>query len=286
MKNSFTSAKRGGYFYTATLLLFLAVSFFARILLGVFSAGKTVSIVVVSLVSVAAFIVSAVLYADKDARKLKIIKFAPVYLLPTVLLAVGMVFGLGFLNTIISHGVERIGGKVADIDVPIDNAFQFALFSAVLCVLPAIAEEIFFRGVLLDALSDTHVFLRVVTVALCFSLYHGNVSQLAYQFVYGVGLCVLTLKAKSVLPAMIAHFSNNFFALSTYYFNIGIDLFNPIFIVCGAAALGLCALFTAFYKKGGACVSGGERIREFYIPFGIVGVIASLLVILLSVIPL
>ena len=286
MLNNLIGAKRGGYIYTATLLLFLAVSFFARLMLGVFGAGKTLSVIIASLVSAAAFLSSAFYCSEKDVKKLKITKFSPVYILPTIFLTVGMTLGLGFLNTLVARGVASMGGKVADINIPTGNAFYFVLFSVVLCLLPAIAEELFFRGVLLDSLSDTHVILRVITVALCFSLYHGNVSQLAYQFVYGAGLCFLTLKAKSVIPAMIAHFCNNFFALTTYYFNIDIDLFNPILIVIGAVLLILFAIFTALYRKGDVAINGGERIKEFYIPFGIVGIAASILIIVLSAIPL
>ena len=269
----FNNAKRGGFIYSATLLLFLAVSLIGQIALELAMSKGTVFFAVNSLFSVFAFAVSITVYSKNNVKILNLHKCSYVYVLPVFALALGMLLGLGFLNSVVADGVKSVGGNISDVNIPLETPFQYVLFSVILCVLPAVAEELFFRGVLLDSLSETGNIPRVVAVALCFALYHGNAAQLAYQFVYGVGLCVLTLKAKSVIPAIFAHFINNFAVLSLEYFKMPVDLFNPFVIAAGIAWLSFFALFMVFYRKEGIRKRIGRMsIKDFYLPFGIFGI--------------
>ncbi len=287
MEGSFYGAKRGGFIFTATLLLFLAVALVSRAILSALNASDVVSYTVNSVLTFAVFIVVVGLSAKKSIKTVYIRKCAYVHLFSAVLLAFGMLLGLGFVNLIVSDGVKSLGGTISEPQIPLDNAFQFVLFSVVLCLLPAIGEELFFRGVMAESLSKAGKVSGVFTVALCFALYHGNAAQLIYQFVYGLGLGVLALKARSVVPTIVAHFINNFAVLAIEYFKIPLDLFSPITISVGAVLLIIFAVIM-FVPRYNLTSSNAEResIKEFYIPFGLIGVLAAALMVILSALPI
>ena len=267
----------------------MAASLVVKSVLAVFHASETVFCAASASVSAAAFVFAAGFYAKKRGGILYLRKFSPVYVLPSVLLAAGMFLGLGFLNGLIADGVESIGGNVSKTIIPLDTPFRYVLFTVVLCVLPAIAEELFFRGVLAECLSKTGQTAGVMTVALCFALYHGNLTQFLYQFVYGLGLGFLTLKARSLIPAVIAHFINNFAVLTVEYSGAFIDLYNPIIVAAGAICIAGFIAFTFFYGKKSdvnpADCGKTESVKDFYIPFGIFGIVAFALAAVWSALP-
>ena len=287
MTENFNNAKSGGFIYTVTLILFLIISLVGRTVLTALNVSDTAYYAVSSLFSVSAFLCAACFYARFNREKRFFTKFAPVYVVPSVLLAAGMFLGLGFLNSLVAEGVKSVGGVVSDVKIPLDTPFQYVLFTVLLCVFPAIAEEIFFRGILTESLSGVNKTAGVFTVALCFALYHGSVAQLFYQFIYGLGLGFLTLKAKSIIPAIIAHFTNNFTVLSFTYFNVSVDLTNTVLIIVGSALLVNFVLFLIFYgDKPVSPQANTESVKDFYIPFGIIGVAVTVLLIVLSALPI
>ena len=140
-------------------------------------------------------------------------KFNPLYIIPAILLAIGMLLGLGFLNNLIANTVLSLGGKVYYTDVKMTNFGEFILLVLTLAILPAVFEESLFRGLMLDGVKAMTTPIAICTISLCFSLYHGNIAQFVYQLIYGVGLSVLAYFSKSILPSITAHFINNFFIL-------------------------------------------------------------------------
>lgn len=290
MESYVKGAKRGGFIYTATLLLYLAVALIGRTVLNLAGASGTVLYAVSSLFPMAVFIGASIFSAGKNPKMPYMRKFSYKYVLPIFLLAFGMLMGLGFVNLSVAEGVKSLGGVVPSSEIPLDEFYQYVLFAVLLCALPAFSEEWFFRGVLTDCLSETNRLSAVFTVALCFSLYHGNISQLLYQFIYGLGLGFLAVKTKSVIPSMLAHFINNFAVLSIEYFKFSIDLFNPLIIISGCALLILFAVFMVFCERNAKSDDNNgvksESIKKFYIPFGITGIVVAALLIILSVLPI
>jgi sodium transport system permease protein len=89
-----------------------------------------------------------------------------------------------------------------------------AVVIVAVAIVPAICEEVLFRGVLLRGLA-TRFFapFAIAIAAAVFSLYHLRVVQLVPTFMLGLVLGYLALRADSVLPGMVAHFINNACAL-------------------------------------------------------------------------
>jgi len=81
-------------------------------------------------------------------------------------------------------------------------------------VLPAISEEIVFRGVLVRGLATRfHAPIAIGIAAAVFSLYHLNPVQMLPTFTLGLALGTIALRAGSSLPTMLCHAANNIVAL-------------------------------------------------------------------------
>ena len=82
-------------------------------------------------------------------------------------------------------------------------------------VLPGICEEFTNRGGLVTTMRGS--FNNAQTILLCglmFGLFHQNITQIVYTFLFGMLMTALVLKTKSIFPAMAVHFINN--SLSVY----------------------------------------------------------------------
>ena len=81
-------------------------------------------------------------------------------------------------------------------------------------VVPAICEELLFRGVLVRGLASRfHPWLAVIAAAIAFSLYHVNPIQMIPTLTLGLAFGAITLRGGSALPTMVAHALNNGIAI-------------------------------------------------------------------------
>lgn len=84
----------------------------------------------------------------------------------------------------------------------------------VIALVPAVCEEVLFRGVLLRALGTRFVPAVAITLtALAFSAYHLSLLQLVPTFTLGLLLGLLAVRADSIVPAILAHLVNNTIAV-------------------------------------------------------------------------
>ncbi|GHU99418.1 hypothetical protein FACS1894211_04770 [Clostridia bacterium] len=92
---------------------------------------------------------------------------------------------------------------------------QFLLAVVFTAVLPAVCEEITHRGLLLRAQKSTGASDRSIVVmgGILFGLFHMYVGQTFFTAILGGVMVFVTLKSKSILPAMFIHFTNNFMSV-------------------------------------------------------------------------
>ena len=79
--------------------------------------------------------------------------------------------------------------------------------------IPALVEEFAYRGVVLGALKKYDVRLAIVGSAFLFGMLHGNLAQIPFAFVVGLVLAYVRVKTDSMLPNILIHFGNNFYAV-------------------------------------------------------------------------
>lgn len=85
-------------------------------------------------------------------------------------------------------------------------------------ILPAIFEEITDRGLTLRLFENVKEDkMKIIFMAVLFSLAHQNIVQTGYTFVGGLVIAFLAVKTKSILPGVIIHFMNNLFSVISGY---------------------------------------------------------------------
>ncbi|MDY6367233.1 MAG: type II CAAX endopeptidase family protein [Clostridia bacterium] len=233
------------------------------------------------------FALAAVLIVGKtvfgfNAKNLMVVRrFSRTFSGLAIVLSFGMLFGLGFINEAFVRLLSAIGLKVNGFTWVRSGTGDYLIGILALCVIPAVFEELFFRGVLLSCLKNTGIILSSVITALFFALYHGSAAQLIYQFIYGFFLSVMTWRANSVYPAIISHFLNNFAVLSFEYFGIAVNFFSITFILMGIAFLVSFAFIMLLFKRSAAKREKGA-VKAAFFPFGIIGVLICVAMIVLG----
>ncbi len=97
-------------------------------------------------------------------------------------------------------------------ELPDNFVFGFFIADILLtAVLPAVCEEFVMRGGTLTTAQNS--FKPIVCVIICgvaFGLFHQNIKQVFYTTLFGMLAAYMIIKTKSIYPAMIMHFTNNF----------------------------------------------------------------------------
>jgi len=89
----------------------------------------------------------------------------------------------------------------------------------VVCLTPALCEEIFFRGFVQRTFERTMGWRSVVLVGVVFGLFHFNPLGLISLSILGLLFGYFYYRSRSLLPSMVAHFANNFLAVVVLYGN-------------------------------------------------------------------
>lgn len=97
------------------------------------------------------------------------------------------------------------------IGVPLQNIWQFLLVALLLGVMPAICEELVFRGIIYNGLRRKYnVKISVIFSAILFALIHFSIYKTFYQLILGIVLAVLVYYTGTIFYSMVFHFVNNF----------------------------------------------------------------------------
>ncbi len=276
--------------YSLMILLYVVFSLLGSTILN--AVGVKEGVLFVAICALFSIFAMAIIVANYAYRRKENIlttctlkKFNPIYLVVSLLLSVGMFLGLGFLNDLISRGVIAIGGNVTSIQMPMDSVWHLVIYVVVLAVLPAVVEEVFFRGFMLNGLGGMKTLGKVLTISFCFALFHGQITQFFYQFIFGVLLCLLTLYSGSTIPAIITHFINNFCIILFTYLGVNIDFYCWWLILIGAISLALLIGGLYLLNKRGknksnqdVCTSvevdksvAKKAHIDFWLPYGLFG---------------
>jgi sodium transport system permease protein len=122
----------------------------------------------------------------------------------------------------------------------------------VIAFLPAVFEELLFRGVIFNSFNKRYNFtVGIIVSALLFGVYHMNWIQGVYAFIFGLALAYMYYRSNSIFVPITFHFINNLLATLISYFEINIFIpagFNYFFIIGGIILLFL-AIFVCEQKE-------------------------------------
>lgn len=156
------------------------------------------------------------------------------------------------------RAVTAASEAVVERMLSLTGAGDFMLQLLVVALVPAVCEELFFRGgvqqIFKEWFGNGHV--AVIVTAFVFSIAHGDVYGLVPRFVMGLLLGYLFLYTGSIVVNICAHFLNNAVIVVMYYlYHRGTIAFNPseqmmlpwhVVAMCGVGAL---LLFWLYYLK-------------------------------------
>ena len=86
--------------------------------------------------------------------------------------------------------------------------------------LPAICEELLFRGLILRGLKSRGKSFAIIISSIMFSLYHISIYQTIYPLMMGLLFALVMYKENNIFYTIIMHAVNNFLSLTLMYCNI------------------------------------------------------------------
>ncbi|MCM1438201.1 MAG: CPBP family intramembrane metalloprotease [Roseburia sp.] len=211
----------GGLSYTFTVVVSLLINLIvsAIISLGSFQdtdAAKYLA-VLVSPAAIAVTLTLALVLVKQPVKGIIPVKSHPKYFLIGALLIFGLLFSLSTVNDWLVKLFELMGYKRKPSFLPDYSGFKVVPVLLTYAVIPAVFEEILFRGILLNNAEEGAGSIRAILLSgFCFSLYHGSVEQTIYQFICGCLFALLAVRSKAITPTVVIHFINNALIIILY----------------------------------------------------------------------
>lgn len=146
---------------------------------------------------------------------------------------------LGIANTANLAGalINRLTGSHSETALLPSGGLELFVCFLTLCVMPAVAEELLFRGAFQGLMRPCGSAAAIFAPALLFGLLHLDLAQGLTAFACGVFLGWLAERSGSILPGMLLHLVNNMLAFLTIYLryyapaevSLGVELFILLF---------------------------------------------------------
>lgn len=160
-----------------------------------------------------AWLLFATRLQPRDLRLLLPSQWAPWWCL-------GVFLGLANLFNLVGGVLGRLLGHGPSAAVLPKGAGALFISFLGLCALPAIGEELLFRGALQGLMRPAGSVAAILAPALLFALLHLDLFQCLTAFACGLFLGWLTERTGSILPGMLLHFVNNCLAFLVLYLQL------------------------------------------------------------------
>ncbi|MBR6737362.1 MAG: CPBP family intramembrane metalloprotease [Clostridia bacterium] len=242
-QNNLLIAQNGGMLYS----LMVVCVFFTSVIYSAVCALTGSSNVLVSYLLGPVSILVAVILLGLKVKNNPISPLLPLKLklyptLGTLLVFIGLTFGLSGLNEYFALWLKSLGVTVSPPSIPELSPLNLALTIIFVCLLPAFFEELAFRGIMQNYLKQSGTWFSILISGLLFSLFHMSPTQTLYQFACGVVYALIIVCGGNFLNTFIIHFLNNLFViLNYYYFGLETTLVSTViglaFLVAGIILL-------------------------------------------------
>lgn len=156
-----------------------------------------------------------------------------------------LVISGGFLINLLTITVlDLFGTTIPNSSFAMFDSDNIWLSVVTVAVIPAIFEELFFRGAVLSSLSSERTIMAILVSSVFFAAVHGSIYYFVSNFFAGVIFTLMVYITGSLFSSMIAHFLNNIlsyvlFVYSSRLTTVGFDAI----VVWGLAFIFLIALY-------------------------------------------
>lgn len=136
----------------------------------------------------------------------------------------------------------------------VSSPLEIVLYIISTAIVPAFAEEFAFRGIFMGTLRKFGDTFAIITSAIVFGAMHGNIAQIPFAFILGLVFAYVDCKTNSIIPSIIIHFINNFYAVmldilqSTEMFSDRIFMMIYFILIAVFCILGLISFFYLIKK--------------------------------------
>ena len=141
--------------------------------------------------------------------------------------------------------------------------FEFLQITFFIAIIPAICEEILFRGYLMqNILVRNSPRIAIIFSALIFSIIHFNICGFLPIFFIGLYLGMLVYITNSIIPAMLLHFLNNFLVIISVNFGTSINYqqSTPIWLAFLLLILGGALILLTYSKLIEICKTTSNKL--------------------------
>ncbi len=159
------------------------------------------------------------------------------------LLAHGLSILVTFLN------IDGLLGSYSDVENEIYGTNAIFVIIRVVILTPLV-EELIFRGLTFNRLKNyTNFWAAALISSALFGLYHMNLAQGFYAFLYGIVMCLIYDVFRNLWATILLHFAGNTLSIILSYANVSYPA-NWVYLLVMVVTLGICVfLFFKYFKK-------------------------------------
>ena len=208
--------------------------------------GKYFSIVAaVALILV--IVVEYLIFRKDQVIQSRLLYRKPVYFAVLFVLGAACSHGLNLLVSLFN--INGIFDSYESVETEIfAQGVIFVIIRAL--ILVPIAEELVFRGLVFRRMKNyTNFWLAAIVSSVLFGLYHMNLGQGIYAFLFGILLCLVYRKFDNIIAPMILHFSANLLSVILTYTNAAYPSTAVYIIVMIVTLLVSAALYFLVVRK-------------------------------------
>lgn len=199
------------------------------------------------------FLLKVTRLKTKDLRIMLPAPWSPGFCLPVFL-------GVANLANLAGALINRLTGSPATSEMLPSGGSELLMQFLALCVMPAIAEELLFRGAFQGLMRPCGSAAAIFAPALLFGVLHLDLAQGLTAFACGVFLGWLAERSGSILPGMLLHLVNNALAFLTIY----LRYYAP-----AEVSFGVELFILLFFPAFGAWMIGNARRQGFSFSAGL-----------------
>lgn len=138
----------------------------------------------------------------------------PTVLVPVIMFGMGVAMLANLAATAFDNNISLFDLKnYATQGTEGSTVIEFIMSVISTALVPAFAEEFAFRGLAMNYLRKHGDAFAILGSSLLFGAMHGNTTQIVFAFLLGLIFAFVDVKTNSILPSVIIHFTNNFYAV-------------------------------------------------------------------------
>ena len=136
-----------------------------------------------------------------------------------ILIGIATMFLLSGVLNYFQLLVDKLGFTSTSLSYELNSPKNYLISLVSLALIPAICEELIFRGVITSALKQKGQIFAIVLSSIMFAMFHFSPSQLIYPICFGLILAIVYLRTNNIIFPILLHFINNALSLSIQYFS-------------------------------------------------------------------